>query len=112
MAVHPRTAAPALVAGVTVLLSLATLVIALSTVTSPSDLLAGNRANQWLGGLAFGLVGALVLRAQPSNRLGVVIAASGITAALGSTATEYARLATDSGRSPIGWEVAAWASST
>ena len=105
-----RSTAPALVAGATVVLGLTSLVMALATATSAGDLLAENRANQWLAGLAFGLVGALVLRDQPGNRLGPVMAASGLVSSLGSVATEYAALGSDRGLP--GWEVAAWVSST
>ena len=77
------------------MLGLTTVLIALTTVDEPAELIAEDRANQWLAGLAFGLVGALVLRAQPDNRLGKVMAGSGILASVGSTAVEYATLATD-----------------
>jgi signal transduction histidine kinase len=106
----PRSTAPALVAGATVALGLTSLVLALSTATSAAVLLEDNRANQWLGGLAFGLAGALVLRSQPGNRLGWVMAASGLGASLGSTVTEYAALGQDHGFP--GWQVAAWLAST
>ncbi len=105
-----RSAVPALVAGATVALGVTSLVIALATATDVHDLLAENRANQWLGGLAFGLVGALVLRSRPGNRLGLVLAVSGLGSSLGSTATEYAALGSDRGLP--GWEIAAWVSST
>jgi signal transduction histidine kinase len=106
----PRSTAPALVAGATVALGLTSLVLAVSTATSPADLLDGNRANQWLGGVAFGLAGALVLRSAPANRLGWVMAACGLGASLGSTATEYAALGEDHGLP--GWQAAAWMAST
>jgi signal transduction histidine kinase len=105
-----RTAAPALVAGATVALGVTSLALALITATSVHDLLAENRANQWLGGLAFGLAGALVLRSRPGNRLGLVLALSGLGSSLGSSATEYAAIGSDRGLPA--WEIAAWASST
>lgn len=51
--------------------------------------ISGNQANGWLAGLAFGVVGALMLRRQPGNRLGLVLATAGLCAAASSAAAQY-----------------------
>jgi signal transduction histidine kinase len=112
MAFQSRSAAPALVAGATVLLGVTSLLLALTNADSTAELLAENRANQWLGGLAFGMVGALVLHAQAGNRLGPVMATSGLLATVGSTAAEYAALDAQPGTALPAAGLAAWAAST
>jgi len=102
MSVRRWPLAPAIVAGATGALALTSLVIALATVTHAGDLIGENRANQWLAGLTFGIVGALVLRAQPGNRLGWVLAASGLCASAGSACSEYAAIALDRTPLPLG----------
>ncbi|NES27944.1 hypothetical protein GCE86_09745 [Micromonospora terminaliae] len=81
--------APAVVAGVTVMLSTMTLWGVWSSHGRLASFLSGNQANTWVAGLAFGVVGALVLRRQPANRLGWVLGAAGLCAAASSTAAEY-----------------------
>ncbi|KKK04952.1 hypothetical protein LQ51_16260 [Micromonospora sp. HK10] len=81
--------APAVVAGVTVLLSVATLSGVWASRRGFASFLSGNQANTWLAGLAFGVVGALVLRRQPTNRLGLVLGIAGLCAAASATAAEY-----------------------
>src|SRR6185436_14060543 len=51
------------------------------------------------------VVGALVLRARPDNRLGWVLAAAGVCASAGSVCSEYAAVAL--GTAPLAG-VAAW----
>jgi two-component system, NarL family, sensor kinase len=83
-----------LAAGVaTALLAVATLALAVANHTGPADWLAGNQANQWLGGLAFGVTGALVLGAQPWNRLGPLLAGCGVTALVSALGVQYATYA-------------------
>ncbi len=102
-----RHAAPVIVAGATALLAITSLTLALQASPAPGELIADNRANQWLAGLALGLVGALVLRSQPGNRLGPVLAAAGLCASVGSACTEYAAIALDQTPLPLG-ALTAW----
>jgi two-component system NarL family sensor kinase len=105
---RPGTVA-SLVAGIaTVLLAVATLVLAILNVSSPAAWLAGNQANQWLGGVAFGITGALVLRAQPRNLLGPLLATAGVVTLVSTVGFQVADLA------PLGSTtraVAAWCGS-
>jgi signal transduction histidine kinase len=90
----------------TVLCAAATVLVAVANGTAPAQWLDGNQASQWLGGLGFGLVGALVLRAQPGGLLGPLCAGAGVAAlvsALGLQVAEYAGTETALGA------VAAWA---
>ncbi|MFG1628412.1 histidine kinase [Kribbella sp. NPDC049227] len=104
MSIRQWPLAPVVVAGATGALAITALALALTTVTAPAELLDGNRANQWLAGLAFGVVGALVLRFQPGNRLGWVLGAAAICGLVGSVCSEYATIATSL---PLGG-LAAW----
>ena len=75
------------------LCAVATVVLLVLNGTGPAQWLDGNQANQWTGGVAFGLTGALVMRAQPWNRLGPLLAVSGVVAlvsAVGFQVAEYA----------------------
>ena len=101
-----RSVAPAIVAGVTVVLALATVVLAVTHSKTFADVLSGYTLAALIWTLAFGLIGALVLRDAPGNRLGPLFAAmgwwigfgnvSGLVAsqlAAGSTAQGWAALA-------------------
>jgi signal transduction histidine kinase len=112
MNARERTVVPAVVAGTTAALAATALVLALTTATDPAALVAENRANQWLRGLAFGMVGALVLRAQTRNRLGPLMAAIGIGSAVASAAFEYATFAFGATDPMPGAGVAAWIACT
>ena len=94
--------APALVAGAAGALSAGTLALAAANGSSLDEFVAGNQASTWLAGLSLGLVGALVLRSQPGNRLGPVMAAGGLSASVSAVAQGYAThaLVTDPGRLP------------
>jgi two-component system, NarL family, sensor kinase len=107
MSIRQWPLAPVVVAGATGALAITSLTLALTTITAPVDLIGENRANQWLAGLTFGIVGALVLRSQPGNRLGWVLAGGGLCASAGSMCSEYARIALDSTPLPLG-ALAAW----
>ncbi|TWD74838.1 histidine kinase [Kribbella amoyensis] len=107
MTVRQWPLAPVIVAGATGALALTSLTLALTTVTDAADLIGENRANQWLAGLTFGIVGALVLASQPGNRLGWVLGAGGVCASAGSACSEYAAIALDPTPLPLGG-VAAW----
>lgn len=88
MATPRRRVTPALVAGAIVLLSTATVVLAVRRGSTLAAFLDGNEATTWLAGLAFGLIGAAVIRDAPGNRLGPVMSVGGFSAALNATATE------------------------
>ncbi|MGY4772274.1 sensor histidine kinase [Kribbella sp. CWNU-51] len=105
MSVRKWPLAPVMVAGATGALAITSLTLALTTVTAPGELIGENRANQWMAGLALGVVGALVLRARPDNRLGWVLAGAGVCASAGSVCSEYAGVAL--GTTPLA-AVAAW----
>ncbi|WP_214107522.1 sensor histidine kinase [Acrocarpospora catenulata] len=79
--------------GVSVLLTLATLVLAWVNGSDLAHFLAGNQANTWLAGLAFSALGLLIRRAQPVNRLGPLFTVAGLFAALCAGCDEYAELA-------------------
>ncbi len=87
--------APVLVAGAGGALSAATVALAGANGSSVERFVAGNQASTWLGGLSLALVGALVLRAQPANLLGVLMSVGGLSAAVSSVALEYATYAVD-----------------
>jgi len=93
MSIRQWPLAPVVVAGATAALAITALTLALTTASAPADLLDGNRANQWLAGLAFGIVGALVLRYQPGNRLGWILGGAAVCALAGSACSEYATVA-------------------
>jgi signal transduction histidine kinase len=104
-----RTAAwaPAIVAGATGLLSAVTVALALLNRQGPSQFIAGNEANMWLAGLAFGVVAALVLRDRPDNRLGLIFAVAALLEALCAAAAELARWLFAAG-APSGTDLVAW----
>jgi two-component system NarL family sensor kinase len=99
--------APALVAGVTGVLSVATVALSRVNGQSPGQFIEGNQANTWLAGLAFGLVAALVLRDRRENRLGWIFAAVAVLEAVCAAAAEWATYRFRSG-SPGGPDLIAW----
>ncbi len=96
-------------AGTAAALAAASLGTALASGADAQALLAGNQANQWLAGLAFGLIGAAVLRAGGS-RLGWVMASLGFLAGLATLCQQYAVLAHRHGL--LLASAAAWLAST
>jgi signal transduction histidine kinase len=107
MAIRRSAWAPALVAGVTGALSAATLVLAGLNQESLSQFIAGNQANMWLAGLAFGLVAALVLRDRPDNRLGPIFAVAALLEAVCAAAAELAKHGFRTG-APVSTDLVAW----
>ncbi len=101
-----RRVTPAAVAGVTVVLSGTAVALAVLDHQDAGVLLAQNEANTWLAGLGFGIVGAAVLRDAPGNRLGPLLAAGGLLAAVSALGNAVAQ---DPGR-PLA-AAAAWAAS-
>ncbi len=98
--------APALVAGATLLLALATVVLHVVRGAPATQLLSGQLANTAQAGLVFGLIAAALLRDAPGNRLGPLMAAAATCAGVAGTAEEYAVLAHDRdlpGLDPAGW---------
>ena len=109
MATARRGAVVPLAAGVTTaLLAAATLALVLANRTSPSEWLAGNQANQWLGALAFGVTGALVMNSQPRNGIGPLLAGAGILGLLSALGVQYATYALAQSPALPGVDVAAW----
>jgi two-component system NarL family sensor kinase len=104
------TLTPAIAAGVSGVLSLATLVLARLNGEDLSAFLAGNEANSWLAGLAAGVVSVPVLRHRPGNRLGPIFAVAGVLAAVSATAAEYTRYALHrpAAAASLGVDWAAW----
>ena len=90
MAARSAALAPAVVAGATGVLAAATLGLAWVNHQGPQEFLAGNRANMWLAGLAFGIVAALVLRDRPDNRLGPIFAVASLLESVCAAASELA----------------------
>ncbi len=90
-------------------LAAASLGTALATGADLRGLLAGNQANQWLAGLAFGLIGAAVLRAG-GVRLGGLMTALGLLAGPATVCQQYAVLAHRHGLALAA--VAAWVAAT
>jgi len=90
------------------LLAVSTLVLAALQEAPVQAFLAENQANTWLGGLALGVLGSLVLYHQPNNRLGPVLAAGGLCTASGAFAYGYA---TWGGPSVPLYGLAAWMAS-
>lgn len=104
-----RVTSAAVAAGVIALLATSTLVFA-SVQDSPVEaFLTENQANTWLGGLALGVVGALVLHHQPGNRLGPILTAGGLCASSAALAYGYA---TWGGPSVPLYGVVAWMAGT
>ena len=106
---RPAEAVPVVVAGTAVALAAASLGTAVATGADLRGLLAGNQANQWLAGLAFGLIGAAVLRAG-GVRLGGLMTALGLLAGLATVCQQYAVLAHRHGLALAA--VAAWVTAT
>ncbi|RYP88428.1 sensor histidine kinase [Nocardioides guangzhouensis] len=102
------TVAPLVAGAATVLCAGTTIVLLLLTDSGVADWLAGNQANQWLGGLCLGLTGALVLHAEPRNLLGPLMSAAGTVALVSAIGFQVADLA-DPGTAVRG--VAAWCGS-
>src|SRR3954447_4738256 len=107
MATRRAALAPALVAGATGVLAAATLALAWANDQGPREFLAGNQANMWLAGLAFGLVAALVLRDRPDNRLGPIFAVAALLEAVCAAAAELAKHAFRTG-APVSTDLVAW----
>jgi two-component system, NarL family, sensor kinase len=107
-----RTSAwtPALVAGVIGALSVVTLALAWVNHEDPSRFIAGNQANMWLAGLAFGVVAALVLRDRPDNRLGPIFAVASLLESVCAAAAELAKYGFRTGALP-GMDLIAWVGS-
>lgn len=100
-----RVTPAAVAAGVVGLLAASTVVLASLADSPVAAFLAENQANTWLGGLALGVVGALVLHHQPGNRLGPILTAGGLCASSSAFAYGYA---TWGGPSVPLYGVAAW----
>ncbi len=81
---------PAAVAGATVLLVVTSAVLAARTPGGVGEAVAGHAADTWLAGAAFGVIGALLLRDAPGNRLGPAMAGAGLLASLASLGAEVA----------------------
>src|SRR3954451_21058259 len=101
MATRRAALAPALVAGATGVLAAATLALAWANDQGPREFLAGNQANMWLAGAAFGIVAALVLRDRPDNRLGPIFAVASLLESVCAVASELATYAP--GHDIIAW---------
>ena len=101
MATRETALAPAIVAGATGVLAAATLGLAWANDQGPREFLAGNQANMWLAGLAFGIVAALVLRDRPDNRLGPIFAVASLLESVCGAASELATYAP--GNDLIAW---------
>lgn len=110
MSAARRRVAPTLVAGAIGALAVGTLVFAVFRNSTAASFLDENQANTWLGGLALGTLGTLVLHRQPHNRLGPVLAAGGICASAAAFAFEYAMAGGASTSRPL-VGLAAWAAS-
>ena len=108
MTAHRVAWAPALVAGVTGALSAATVALSRINGESLGQFIAGNEANTWLAGLAFGLVAALVLRDRTENRLGWIFAAVAVLEAVCAASAELATYLFRSGRAGGGADLVAW----
>ncbi len=96
--------APALVAGATAVLATGTVVLVAVRHSGLASALGDHTADSWLAGLAFGVIGALLLRDAPGNRLGPLMATGGLLASLSAVGAEVAA-------APVGSlaAVAAWA---
>jgi two-component system, NarL family, sensor kinase len=69
---------PALVAGTTLVLLVATIALGLPRLSSPADLVRGYLLVGLMWSVVLGLTGALVLRDRPGNRIGLVLAGVGL----------------------------------
>lgn len=72
------------------MLSAAAVAVALVNHQGVAGFLDDNEANSWVAGLAFGLVGALLLRDARTNRLGPLMSAGGVLAAVAALGYEVA----------------------
>jgi two-component system, NarL family, sensor kinase len=78
MGARSRSVVPASVAGATVALFGATLLVALPRLSAPGDLVQGYLLIGLMWSGVLGLTGALVLRDSPGNRIGAVLSAVGL----------------------------------
>jgi hypothetical protein len=95
------------VAGAVGVLSIGTLALSWRNGGGLSAFLAENQANTWAAGLATGMVGALVIRSRPGNRIGWLFAGAGLSAAFSSAASAYATYAFDTAPESLPADLAA-----
>ena len=99
---------PTLVAGVTGVCAVAALVLVLGAGVTLPEFVDGHHAAGWVAALVCGLVGALILRDAPANRIGLVLSGAGLL--LSTTALADAALR--AGSLTGGWrDWAAWVAS-
>ncbi len=112
MVAERRVVAPTLVGASIALMSVTTVWFTWRGGGSVDVFLAENQASSWLSGLAYGVLGAVVLSFRRHLVLGVVFAGTGLFGALGATCAAYADLALT--LEPTQWpggDLSAWAGS-
>ena len=110
MSASIRLLAPA-VAGVSGVLSVTNVLVAVLNASGVSEFIAGNEANTWLAGVSSGVVAVLILRVRPTHRLGHVFAASSIFAASSAAGDQLADMAFAQQPASIGGNLA-WVAGT